>query len=286
MAELVYLNGELLPGEQARISPLDHGFLYGYGLFETMRAYDGRIFRLQNHIERLMSGARLLGFASKLNAAALGLACLQIVEANHLKEAAVRLAVSAGEGEARPDPSTCGQPTIFALARPYAPPASDVYGRGYKAIVSSLRRDSLSPLSYIKSASYMLSVLARREAKQAGADEPLLLNEQGFVAEGSLSNLFIVKDGCLLTPDRESGILPGIAREAVLELALPLGIEAEEVKLSLAGVLAAEEAFLTSSLMEVMPLTHVGGRAIGSGRPGPVTGKLMAAYRGLVAREI
>jgi len=283
--ELVYLNGRLLPRAQARISPLDHGFLYGYGLFETMRAYKGHIFRLNAHIERLLAAAKLLGFASKLSAAMLKQACVEVLEANQLEEASVRLAVSAGEGEPRPDPATCQEPTVFIVARTYVPPSPEAYERGFSAVMASLRRDSQSPLSYLKSANFLLSLLARQEARGAGADEALLLNERGHVAEGSLSNIFLGKGGRLFTPDQESGILPGITRQVVLELAHSLGVAVKEDKLGPEALLSADEAFLTNSLIEVMPLTQIGGKAIGSGRPGPLTVSFMAAYKELVARE-
>lgn len=285
MEELVYLNGKLLPSSQAWLSPFDHGFLYGYGLFETMRAYSGRVFRLAQHLDRLKRSVAFMGLTEKLAHYDLARAVSDTIQANHLSDARVRLTVSAGPGEVVPDPDRCGEPTVFVIARPYTPLSHQVYERGFRACLSSLRRDSLSPLSRLKSCSYLLSVLARREAELAGADEALLLNEKGELTEGSISNLFIVSGGMVLTPSLEGGILPGITRETVLELASSLGTKVLERRLVPGDLFQAEEAFLTNSLLEIMPLTMVDSKPVGSGHPGPLTRKLMSAYRQLVLAE-
>jgi branched-subunit amino acid aminotransferase/4-amino-4-deoxychorismate lyase len=233
-----------------------------------------------------MGSALKLSFVSRLNAAELGEACLSTLKANRLEEASVRLAVSAGEGESYPDPSTCREPTIFVTARQYIPPSPKVVHRGFSVVFSSLSRDSRSLLSQIKSASYLISYLARAEARTKGADEALLLNERGFLAEGSVSNLFLVKEGMLLTPDLGSGALPGITRQVVLELADSLGVKTAVRELSPEELYEAEEALLTNSLFEVMPLTRVNDKAIGSGKHGEITARLRAAYHALVEREI
>ena len=282
MAEIIYLNGRLLPRSRARLSPFDHGFLYGYGLFETMRAYRGDIFRLDRHLSRLYRSAEALGLALfDLEAA-----CRETLQANKLKEARVRLTVSAGEGDIIPDPASCSTPTVLVTARKFTPPSPQQYERGFKAMLSSLRRDSQSPLSRLKSTSYLASILARREAKAAGGDEGIVLNEKGYLAEGSISNIFLVSNGVLLTPSRESGILPGITREAVLEIARSLSINTAEREVELAELTQAEEAFVTNSLLEIMPLTWFGGKAIGTGKPGGLTRELMAAYRKLVDESL
>ena len=316
MAEIIYLNGHLLPRSKARLSPFDHGFLYGYGLFETMRAYRGDIFRLDRHLSRLYRSAEALGLARgviaspslplrvtkgvslrakrsnltslRINSAkqSLEAACRETLEANRLKEARVRLTVSAGEGDIIPDPSSCSAPTVLVTARSFTPPGAEEYERGFKATLSSLRRDSQSPLSRLKSTSYLANVLARREARAAGGDEGIVLNEKGCLAEGSTSNIFLVSQGVLVTPSLESGILPGITREAVLEIARCLNIAAAEREVGLAELTQAEEAFVTSSLLEIMPLTSFDGKAIGAGKPGGLTRKLMAAYKKLVDESL
>jgi len=285
MEEIVYVNGALVPRQEARISPFDRGFLYGYGLFETMRSYGGCVFRLDRHLARLTRSAEKLGLASELDTCDLEQSIYQTLKANKLANARIRLTVSAGEGEMTPDPSILKEPTVLIMAKSYAPYPKRKYEEGFKAVVSSIRLNSQSPLSRTKSTNYLNNILARREASAAAVDEALMLNERGFVAEGSTSNIFLVVAGKLITPSEESGILPGITREAILELAHTLGIEAVEGEIPLAGLFQAEEAFLTNSLIEVMPLSEVDGNPIGSGRPGPVTRRLMAAYRELVERE-
>ncbi|MFC1892578.1 aminotransferase class IV [Chloroflexota bacterium] len=280
MSETVYLNGALIPRSQARISVLDYGFLYGFGLFETMRAYGGQVFCLDRHLSRLARSAEILGLPIK--ALELKGAVMDTIQANRLSEARVRVTVSIGEGGIVPDPSTCSKPTILILAGHYQPYPEPVYQKGFRAIVSSIRRNSQSPLSRLKSANYLESILARQEAKAAGVDEALCLSEKGLLAEASMSNIFLVSDGILQTPKEENGILPGITREVLLELASQLSIGALERDIRLEEVFQAQEAFLTNSLMEIMPLTKVSGMTVGSGIPGPVTRKLVAAYRELV----
>jgi len=281
MEQIVYLNGALLPRSQAKISPFDLGFLYGYGLFETMRAYSGRIFRLERHLERLSTSAKLLGLP--LNAFVIEKACYDTLQANNLKDARIRLTVSIGEGEAVPDLPKHPKPTVLVIATSYTPPSAETYRNGYKALVSALRQNSQSPLSHLKSANYLNNVLARREAKAAGADEAILLNEQGFLCEGSTSNIFLVSKRNLITPNRESGCLPGITRQVVIERASEQGISVSEREVRLEELLQAEESFLTSSLIELVPLAAVNGKSIGRGK---VTGRLMQAYKETVAKEI
>lgn len=280
MSEIVYLNGSLIPRSQASISALDYGFLYGYGLFETMRAYGGRVFRLDSHLRRLARSAEILGLP--IGTLDLKGAVMDTIQANQLSEARVRITISIGEGGMVPDPSTCNRPTVLILAGHYQPYPEQVYQKGFRAVVSSIRRNSGSPLSRLKSANYLESILARQEARAAGVDEALCLNEKGLLAEASMSNIFLVTDGILRTPGQESGILPGITRETILELASPLGINTLEHDIRLDELSQAQEAFLTNSLIEVMPLTEIDGKPIGSGRPGSVTKRLIVAYRKMV----
>jgi branched-chain amino acid aminotransferase group I len=290
MSEIVYLNRRLVPRSEARLSLFDHGFLYGYGLFETMRAYDGHIFRLDRHLARLRCSAQILGLADKLIATlnlatgrqSLGSACLETLEANKLKDARLRLTITAGEGDMTPDPDTCPVPTILITAQDLVPLPADKYESGFKAALSSLRRNSQSPLSRLKATCYMENILARMEARAAGCDEAILLNEQGYLAEGSTTNIFLVNNGELVTPSSESGVLPGITREAVLEIAQASNIKTLERHVGLKELIEAEEAFITNSILELMPLTRFDGKPIGTGKPGQLTRKLLAAYRELI----
>ncbi|GAI43845.1 unnamed protein product, partial [marine sediment metagenome] len=181
-----------------------------------------------------------------------------------------------------PDPSACTQPTVLILAGHYKPYPEQVYEKGFRAVVSSIRRNSQSPLSRLKSANYLENMLAKQEARAAGVDEAICLNEKGLLAEASMSNIFLVNDGILRTPGEQSGILPGITREVVLELASQLGINTFEQDIRLDELFQAQEAFLTNSLMEIMPLTEIDGKPVGSGRPGSLTKRLMVEYKKLV----
>ncbi|MEE8174029.1 MAG: aminotransferase class IV [Dehalococcoidia bacterium] len=281
MGDIVYLNGALVPRQEARISPFDRGFLYGYGIFETMRSYNGGVFRLDRHLARLRRSAERLALASELGAYDLEQAIYRTLEANNLADARIRLTVSAGPGERGLAPPAGGPITVLVFAEKLVLPLR-AYEQGIRAAITSVRRNSLSPLSRIKATGFLDNLVAYSEAVALGADEAILLNEMGFIAEGSTSNIFLVAKGRLLTPSEASGILPGVTREAVLEVARALGIEAVEGGIPLADLLRAEEAFLTSSVREVLPVTSIDGRPVGRGRPGPVTKKLMAAYRHLV----
>jgi branched-chain amino acid aminotransferase len=285
MEEIIYLNGDLIPRSQAKLSPFDHGFLYGYGLFETMRAYGGSIFRLDRHLARLHHAAGMLGIAPRLTAFDLEKACYDVLKANNLAEARLRLTVSAGEGDITPSPDTCRGITIFIAARKLVPLPPESYERGYTAVLSSWRRNSQSSLSRLKSTCYLENVLARQEAVIAGADEALLLNEKGFVAEGSTTNIFLVSGNMLVTPSTESGALPGTTRETVLELAQSMGTMPAVRQVELGELHRADEAFLTNSIVEIMPLTRLDDKPIGSGKPGILTQRLMSTYRELVAKE-
>jgi branched-chain amino acid aminotransferase len=285
--EIIYLNGRLIPRFEAKLSPFDHGFLYGYGLFETMRAYDGHIFRLDSHLTRLRCSAESIGLAhstltTEEGKQSLKAACMATLEANELKDARIRLTVSAGEGDMTPDPGTCASPTVLITARNLVPLPPEKYETGFEAAVSFLRRNSQSPLSRLKSTCYMENVLARMTARAAGYDEAIFLNEQGYLAEGSTTNVFLVSHGELITPSFESGVLPGITRDAVLEIARTSNIKATERWVELNELIEAEEAFLTNSVLELMPLVSVEGRPVGSGKPGKLTRDLLFAYRKLV----
>jgi branched-chain amino acid aminotransferase group I len=283
MEQIVYLSGSLVPRSEARISSFDFGFLYGYALFESMRSYSGKVFRLEQHLDRLKRSSETIGL--NLPEVDIQKAIYGTLEANSLADARIRLTVSLGEGEATPEPSTCKNPTLFITANSYTPLSEAVYSKGFKALVSPIRRNSTSPLSQVKSANYLDMMLVKTQAKNAGADEALLLNEKGYVSEGSTSNVFVVSKGKLITPSIDSGILPGVTREVVLEMASTFGIGLEESSVELDELYKADEAFLTNSVIEIMPLVEVDGKHIGSGI-GNLTNKLMSVYKALVVKEL
>lgn len=288
MEEVVFLNGELLPRSQARISPFDHAFLYGHGLFETARAYSGVFFRLDTHLDRLLRSAAILGIPLPEPDRAreeMTAACYHTLRANNLQNARLRLTLSAGEGEPTPVTSGAAKPTLFVTARAYTPDPVLQHG-GARATISGLRRTSRSLPSRLKTTSYLDSLMARREAADKGVDEALLLNEKGKLAEGSTSNVFVASAGTLVTPSVSTGLLAGITRAVVLELAKAEGVKVEEREVSPEELWTADEAFLTNSIVELLSLVEVDGKAIGSGKPGPLTLRLRQAYTELVLGEI
>ena len=271
--KIVYLNGKLIPSSQAKISAFDRGFLYGFGLFETMRAVNGHIFLLGWHLERLLEAAKELDIGSGLDAAVLEKACQDTLAAGGLKDARLRLTVSAGEDAA--------SPAVLITAEEYTPPAK--YHSGFHARLVATPRPATPLLGY-KTTSYLANILARSQAQAAGFDEAIFINGGGFIAEGSVSNIFAVTaDGRLLTPPLSSGLLPGITRRLVLELAIETGISAAEMEMKPAELEQASEAFLTNSLIGIMPLTVLAdasgnAKKIGTGKPGEQTRRLIVAY--------
>ena len=288
----IYLNGELVRRPAAQVSAQDRGLLYGYGLFETMRSYGGRVFRLEEHYRRLCDGAPRLPMDVPLSLSELTEAVEAVLKRNDLTDAYLRLTVTAGPSSHAA--ARAGEAAVVLFARPLGDYPAEFYRSGMAAIVTAARRNETSPLSRIKSLNYLDNLLAREEARRQGADEAILLNTRGFVAEGSASNVFLVRQGGLLTPSVESGALPGIARQAVLELASAEGLEAVESEVELSALEDASEAFITNSVMEVMPLTSLDGRPVGrSGsaddghsRPGPLTQRLHSLYRELATAEL
>lgn len=285
MESTVYLNGSLVPLSQARISPMDYGFLYGYGVYETMRAYRGRVFRLGRHLARMEHSAGALGIDIE-DRPGMEKAVCDTIRANRLTEARVRVSVSGGEEKLVPGVAPAGDPTVFITAIEYQPPSEEVYRRGFSATFSTVHRSPKCHTSRMKSLSSLDLLLARREAAAFNVDHAILLNDDDLVAEGSSTNVFYARDGRLFTPAEHCGILPGVTRAVVLkELAPSLGVVAQELDVALADLLEADEAFLTNSMIEIMPLTMVSGRDIGSGRPGALTRRLMQAYKSLVERN-
>lgn len=278
----IYLNDKLVLGNEAVISPYDHGFLYGHGLFETMRVYNGRVFCLNEHLQRLADGGEVLGWPEWFDADHLSSSIYQTLEKNGLQDASVRLTVSRGMGASRPDPLSCSQLTVVVFAMPIQPVSNEVYEQGWSLVTTHIRRNLTSPLCTIKTANYLDNILAKAEARQQGASDGLLLNTNGSIAEGTMCNIFFVKGGRLITPDKNSGLLPGITRAKVLQLADQAGIDIEERQVYPDELLRVSEVFLTSSLLEIMPVTMIDQCIFNDGRPGKITQFLKEEYRKLV----
>ena len=281
----IYLNGELVERERAAVSALDRGLLYGHGLFETMRSYGGRVFRLEEHYRRLCEGATVLAIGVALSLDGFAGAVRAVLERNDLTNAYLRLTLTAGATPAGRGSGALEDTMVTLFAGPLSdyPPA--LYRRGMAVVTSAVRRNEMSPLSRVKSLNYLDNLLAREDARGRDAEEAILLNTRGFVAEGSASNVFLVREDRLITPSIESGALAGITRQAVLELATSAGLEAVESEVEGSAFWDASEVFLTNSVMEVMPLTRLDGRPLGSGRPGPVTERLRRLYGEMIVRE-
>jgi branched-chain amino acid aminotransferase len=290
MEEMVYLNDGLVEREKAHISISDQGFLYGYGVFRTMRAYNGKIFLLDKHIERLREAAYVIGMGEEVASLDLVRACRETLEANKLQDARVRLTVTNGDGAELPWVEAGGMPTVLVTAQPYTPFTEEKYNEGFKVCIASVKRYRQSVIATIKSLNYLTSVMARKEATENGLDEAIVLNEGGFVAEGGSSNIFFVEGKKLITPSTENGVIPGVARELVMSLAKGLGLSVKEGDITPDAIEVFDEIFMTNSLIEVMPVVRVSdeeGRMdiIGEGKPGKVTKRLLSAYREKVRKE-
>jgi branched-chain amino acid aminotransferase len=273
----VFLNGQIIERERAAIPALDRGLLHAYGLFETMRSYNGRVFRLDAHYRRLYEGAEALGLALNLSLDEIAAAVEMLLERNGLPDARIRLTVTAGPEN--------GDGQVLLVATPPTDYPPELYERGMAAVTSAIRRNETSPLSRIKSLNCLDNLLAREDARRRGADHAILLNTRGLVTEGNASNVFLAQGERLLTPSIDSGVLPGITRAAVMELAREAGIACLEGEVEAAMLDDAREAFLTGSVMGVMPLTRLDGRPIGGGRPGPTTTAISRLYDQAVAWE-
>jgi len=282
----VDLNGQLVPKEEACVSVFDRGFLYGDGVFETLRVYNGKVFRGDAHWERLQRSASLVRLEIPFAQSEYHERLDRVVAVNKLTEAVARVTVSRGVGEASFTLDYDQHPTTLFTARPFEGYSEEYYRDGVAIILAKTQRldpAALSPAA--KSANYLNSVLAKAEADDAGAFDAIMLNAAGFLTEGSVTNVFMVRAEELLTPSVESGILPGITRATVLELAQGVGLEPRETALRTEDLLGSDEAFITNTTVEVLPVVKVGDAQIGAGTPGSVTRELHRAYRQLVNRE-
>ena len=283
MREWVSLNGRLLPADQAQISVFDSGLMQGIGLFETMRAYAGRVFRLERHLDRLRDSARQLGWSVVPDEDDLRANVEQVVGAVEHEDARVRLTVTTGT--LRPTEQEQPELTVIASASAGAAYPPECYTKGVTVLVSEYRQSDRDPTAGHKTTSYFGRLASLREAHARGAFEALWLTHDERLAEGAISSLFVVRNEQLLTPPLTTPVLPGVTRAAAIELAVELGIPTRERDLKLEDLLQADEAFLTNSLMELVPVVRVGREPIGSEKPGETTGQLYDAYRNLVVRE-
>jgi branched-chain amino acid aminotransferase len=273
----VYINGRLVPEEDAVVSVYDHGFLYGDGVYETMRSYAGEVFMMEEHLARLERSAALTGLVLPMGRGETGAAVHETLEANSLSDAYIRISVTRGPGPPGLDPALCKRPTFVIYTGEITGYPAGFYERGVSMIIPRTRRnlkEALDPM--IKSHNFLNNILAKREAIEAGAYEALMLNHRGFLTEGTVCNVFFAKGGVLHTPSVGCGILDGITRAHVIGLAAKAGIKVVEGEFTKEDIYGADEVFITNTTMEVMPVSRIDGKTFGVGG---TTRLLMKAYR-------
>jgi len=283
---LFSLNGRIVSSEAACIPVTDRGFLYGDGVFETLHAYGAKLFRLEEHLTRLDNGRRQLFFRGEPKRPQIRTWLLAGVKRAGFREANVRVTVTRGTGPRGPSIRGAFRSNTVIMVTDYQRPAAAALARGASAIYASFRRQEAASTAKLKTLNYIEQILARREADLAGADEALMLNNAGLLCEGSASNISLIRNGALTIPDPErAGALPGIAQLTAIEAARNLKIPVVVTSLSPWDPARSEEAFLSGSMREITPLVRIGEKKIGSGKPGPITKKLIAEYRRIVERE-
>lgn len=283
---IVYLNGAFVPKEEAKVSVFDHGYLYGDGVFEGIRAYDGKVFRLHEHIARLYKSARAITLKIPMTPEELAEVVLETLRRNGRRDGYIRVVVSRGEGDLGLNPDLCPQATVVVIADDITLFPTRDYEEGLTVVTVSTRRnipEALDPK--IKSLNYLNNILAKIETNLAGVKEGIMLNREGYCTEGTGDNLFIVNDGAIITPPPHAGILVGITRQVVIEIAGKLGLPCREELITQHEVYTADECFLTGTAAEIIPVVKMDGRVIGTGRRGPVTEKLQAHFHELTRSE-
>lgn len=282
---LVYISGEFVPQSEAKVSVFDHGFLYGDGIFEGLRVYSGNIFKCREHLIRLYESAKSIMLDIPMTIEEIEDAVVETVRINQLHDAYIRLVVSRGKGDLGLDPFSCSLAEVIIIVDQVRLFPPELYEKGLEIVTVPTRRntpDALNPK--IKSLNYLNNVLVKIEARRAGVLEALMLNHEGYVCEGSGDNIFLVKNGRLLTPPGYLGALEGITRAMVIDLAKEKGYEVAEVPFTRHDVYVADECFLTGTAAEVIPVVSLDSRVIAQGTPGPITQEMIAGFRDAVTR--
>lgn len=281
----VFFNGDMVLEEEALVSVRDRGFLYGDGVFETLRSYNGRPFLIEDHLQRLASSAQALGIPLRYGLEGLRSAVENLLRLNRLTDALIRVTLSRGEsphyGLQPPESASGGQPTLIIQTHPFHPHPEESYRQGVRLAISAYRRSTTCPLARHKTANFLAGIMARQEAAKRGVQDALFLNTEGQVCEATVSNIFIVESGRVVTPSLQANILPGITRKKVLEICQGKGITASEELFGAERLLQADEVFLTNSLMEIMPVSHIENKRVCKAIPGEITNRLMEAYKRL-----
>jgi branched-chain amino acid aminotransferase len=278
----IYIDGKYYDERNAKVSVFDHGLLYGDGIFEGIRAYNGRVFKLKEHIDRLFYSAKAILLELPMTHAQIMAAVVDTCRRNKVRDGYIRLVVTRGVGTLGLNPNRCKKPSIIIIAGKIQLYPAEMYQQGMEIITVPTTRNLHSALNpAIKSLNYLNNIMAKIEANNAGCEEAIMLNAEGFVAECTGDNIFIVKDGELLTPPLSAGALYGITRRVVLDIATQSGLKVREPNLTRYDLFIADECFVTGSAAELMPVVKVDGRVIGTGKPGPVVAKLVAQYHAL-----
>jgi branched-chain amino acid aminotransferase len=282
----VYIDGVYYPKSQAKVSVFDHGLLYGDGVFEGIRAYSGLVFKLREHVDRLYRSAHMIMLEIPMSREQMIQAVLETLRKNNLKDGYIRLVVTRGVGDLGLNPRKCLKPTIVVITDNISLHKEEAKQNGVTAMLSWVKRDPVDATSHeIKSLNYLNSILAKIEANIGGVDEAICLDKNGFVCEGVAENIFIVRNGRLCTPPSYTGALPGITAAEVMKLARRLGYEVEEKNITPYELFNAEEVFFTGTAAEVVPVREINKRLINSGKPGPITKRLMEEFGKLVSDQ-
>jgi len=285
MSGLIYINGDYVPREEAKISIFDHGFLYGDGVFEGIRAYNGKVFKLDEHIDRLYKSASAICLKMPLSKEEMKAAILECLRKNGLRNAYIRPIVSRGIGDLGLDPRKCPKPNVIIITQEWGALYGDLYEKGLTAVTVGVRRnppESLPP--NIKSLNYLNNILAKLEANEKGGDEAIMFDVHGYLSEGTGDNIFLVKNGCIITPPTINN-LKGITRATVIDIAKKLGYVVEEKNCGLYDLYTADEVFVTGTAAEVAPITKIDGRVIGDGKPGKMTKQFMTEFKKLTETD-
>jgi branched-chain amino acid aminotransferase len=276
----IYIDGKFYPEAEAKVSVFDHGLLYGDGVFEGIRFYNGAVFRLEEHLERLWDSARSICLEVPMSKAEMTEALLETIRRNELRDGYIRLLLTRGVGNLGLNPAQCKRPSVIIIAAVIALYPAEMYQKGLTVVTCATRRTNPGALNpAVKSLNYLNNVMARIEASLAGADEALMLNDQGYLAECTADNLFVIKHGEVLTPPISAGALRGITRAVIFEIAAHLGVKITETNLTRHDVFVADECFLTGTAAEVIPVIKADGRPIGTGKPGPISARMIARFR-------
>ena len=282
MSNFIFLNGKIISDIDANISSADRGFLYGDGIYETLRSYNGKPFKLADHLERMRHSARQLKISFDYTNADIGERINELLEKNHTQDAYIRITLSRGSGGGRLQMDDNIEPTILIQVKPFSPYDSKLYDEGMSLVVSDYRRSTTNPSFCHKSTNLLTSILLKEEANSKSADEALIINTDGDVAECVVSNIFMVSGGSVVTPSLDTNILPGITRRTVIDICKDNGIPISEEPFATERLLKSDEVFITNSLMEIMPVSRIDDTKIGKAVPGRITHQLVNAYKRLI----